>query len=198
MWERLKRFFSRFRPGQEPLSEAITDKSGLLTPNGFGISATDGKPQSRILVSTDTCEIEFSPGENNNKDYKCGHSAPGKYFINLYGDRFGEFDDEQDCPDCLLVKILAVTIRCALCGLPIVPGRPVAVYSPRSKGLRLDIATRDGNSVLGCMRWDCCPSGAFYAGHWTGTALKSAFEEETLVQQVIATGHPIAVDLEDH
>ncbi len=198
MWERLKRFFSRFRPGQEPLSEAIIDKSGLLTPDGCSYSTINWEPQSRILVSTDTCQIEFSPGKNKNKDYSCGHSAPEKYSINLYGDWFGEFDDEQDCPDCLLAKMLAVTIRCALCGLPIVPGRPVAVYSPRSSGLRLDIATRDGNSVLGCMRLDCCPSGGHFAGHWTGTALKSAFEEETLVQQVIATGPPTLDDLKDY
>jgi hypothetical protein len=55
------------------------------------------------------------------------------------------------------------------------PGDGVALYGKGSTGIH-ESATilDDGVSAVGCLRWDCCPSGGFFAGSWTEEGFKPA------------------------
>ncbi|OGY25291.1 MAG: hypothetical protein A2Z11_02920 [Candidatus Woykebacteria bacterium RBG_16_43_9] len=62
---------------------------------------------------------------------------------------------------------IAASIDCCSCPGKIYPGDPVALYGLRSEGIDWERATRVVESVVGCLRWNCCPCGGFYAGNWT-------------------------------
>jgi len=111
--------------------------------------------------------------------YKCGHEGPVKYTVSIYGIELSTKKQfmckRYKCPECTIVDIKDIVIRCALCRLPIFPGKPVALYDKSSSGIHQDIAHWVGYSACGCLRWDCCPCGAFFAGHWDGESFVSAF-----------------------
>ena len=125
-------------------------------------SSSETKRDQLIKSSTDTIKITEHIGRE--KTFKhCKHrSREAK--ISVYGEEIQTTG--IDCPDCLIGTFEESVIRCCLCGLPIVPGQPVALYWEGPQ-INKKIATKlkDGHS-LGCLRWDCCPSGGFFAGHW--------------------------------
>ncbi len=64
-------------------------------------------------------------------------------------------------------------IHCALCGLPIHPGDPVALYSDGPQTLSCATELEEG-VVIGCLRFDCCVSAGFLAGVWSEDGLVPA------------------------
>jgi hypothetical protein len=75
----------------------------------------------------------------------------------------------RTCPTCTIEEHEYEVIHCALCGLPIIPGDGVAIYSSDTPEVNPEFATsHKTGGVYGCMRWDCVPCGAFFAGNWMG------------------------------
>jgi hypothetical protein len=148
---------------------------------------------SALPESSDECYLQETGGEKIR--YRCGHSEPSKFKIFVYGIVFSPPDGDKYCPECWLKRIKWHVIRCASCGLPILPGEPVALYSWTSRGLRFrQAAARHKRQYIGCMRWDCCPSGAFFSGYWSEKGFVPLFDGKTMAEETLATGREIAVD----
>jgi len=152
-----------------------------VSPHGLESVAAAGNladatklPPAKDSVSVIVIESEAST-------FACKHTGPSRYTLDLYGEVTGEFVAGEEnclCSECMLVKAKEELIRCAACGLPIFPGQGVALYGKGSSLKYVAVGTGACNSWIGCLRWDCCPSGAFYAGVWQGPkrGFKSAFE----------------------
>jgi len=135
--------------------------------------AEDGRP----LVVTDECHIE--PDSDAKVKYGCGHTSWRDFHGVFYGESYGPASKKRGrdtCPECVLAKTLSLSIRCALCGLVIMPGAPVALYAGPTSSFRKSCATKHEGQFVGCLRWDCCPSGGFFAGHWDGEKVLPAFD----------------------
>lgn len=121
--------------------------------------------------------------------YDCGHVGPRHFVLRIWGRQVYPADKKrgEKCPDCCVQLLKTEAIRCCLCGFAILPGEPIAVYNVDSVQPKdFDFTIIDGCS-LGCMMWDCCPSGGFFAGHWTGNSVIWYGEgEETLPQKAPA------------
>lgn len=108
------------------------------------------------------------------RTYKCGHRDSRRYRVSVFGMKTKTVRQDEHCPKCFIEDVKKYTIFCARCGLPIVPGAPVVLYDAGNEGIR-DNATHIENSVVGCLRWDCCPCGAFFVGHWSKDGIQAAF-----------------------
>jgi hypothetical protein len=158
--------------------------------------AKKSRPRKRpegLPAVKDICEI--IPKSNERVQYKCGHEGWKKFHVSFWGEKMApaaKFIEERNkCPDCMLQEALRDMIRCALCGLSISPGDPVALYLDDGS-FKKEWSTRHGVSVIGCLRWNCCPSDGFFAGNWDGKKLIPAFEHEGAVAQARATGKLVA------
>ncbi len=105
------------------------------------------------------------------RDYACGHRDSRAFRLNIFGMETGTIRQKDLCPNCQIEDGKKKIIFCALCGLPIIPGNGVAIYDDDNEGIRPD-ATHIGKSVLGYLRWECCPGGLLFAGHWTTEGFK--------------------------
>ena len=112
------------------------------------------------------------------RHYACGHRGPLQFQVNIFERESQWIKQRELCPECFLVEEQKRFIRCCLCGEGIAPGEPVALYCADSLELQHEHATLVGSSAVGCLGWDCCPSGAFFAGHWDGTGVRYAFSGE--------------------
>lgn len=141
---------------------ATTGRLPQVTTGGLQVVAMD---RSRLLATND--QIVLVQASGREVTARCGHRAHELLVFDVYGDKVSG-DGNQSCPTCSVEELGRITVRCAICGLPILPGDAVAVYECGGADIRDDIAPRVGESqVLGCTRWDCCLPGA-YAGHWDG------------------------------
>lgn len=180
------------KPEQKNENMQLVDSSNV-TFGGLGIVATTHQPR-KLPESTDACIIAYKT--NNKKAYDCGHTEAALFTINLYGMESEQIDQNAKCPSCMLEELKKFAIRCVLCGLPILPGEPVALYSGGGK-MRTDIATKFEDNYIGCLRWDCCLTAAFFAGHWSEEVFVNAFPDSgNVVQQVMSTGQNTIVNLE--
>lgn len=131
------------------------------------------KRNLKLTLSSDEIGVVYFSSELY--PYMCGHRGPRIYTLSVYGQLSDEIRNFDLCPGCFIQHIAEATIRCASCGLPIFPGDGVALYHQSSDGLDLSVATKVRDHVIGCLRRDCCPSGDFFAGHWSGKKFKEAF-----------------------
>ena len=180
-WQRLKAL-------EEP-------DAALETHGGLIVTAQVNGPRGMPEPKGDT--IEAVPDSDERIAFDCGHTGPVRFHYVIFGEAF-ETDEarlrkeHKRCPDCIVAEMRQEIIRCALCGHFILPGDSVACYGSGSD-IRDEWATRtpDGG-YIGCMRWDCCPSGGFFAGHWQGReGFKPAFEHGCAAAQAMATGETI-------
>lgn len=132
--------------------------------------STDPLPESHD-------QIRILERSEKQRKYMCGHRGPKMFKLDVYGSHTKPFEQKDECPDCVLARYRKHVIKCALCGLHIVPGEGVALYSP-GPDMHQEYATRVGDSVIGCLRWDCCPSAGFFAGNWSEVGFKSRFGGE--------------------
>lgn len=139
--------------------------------------AGDVADPSKLPPSND--EIAITAVDATIKRYDCGHDGPSQYSLNVYGDGAMISGEKTPlCPECIIADVKKMVIRCCSCGLPIFPGNTVALYSFHRSFKHRKIAKTIDGALIGCMRWDCCPSGGFMAGHWTKDGYKSLFNED--------------------
>lgn len=125
--------------------------------------------RSKLSQPTDKCLV--LTGGRFKRKFKCGHYGMWWFKISIFGSVSEKIHQKEYCPDCFIKWYKERTIFCSLCGLPIFPGEGVALYDKNSEGVRED-SYSVGNSVIGCLRMNCCLSGGFFAGHWTEEGFK--------------------------
>ncbi len=168
---------------------------GRRTSGAPDIAATTHVAES-MPMPTETIEITAESEER--ATYQCGHEGAATFEVSFYGHMMKPADayllKREMCAACMVADARTKVIRCVLCGFGIFPGDPVALYV-NDRRFRKEWSTHiENDQVLGCLRWDCCPSGGFFGGHWTGEAFKSAFGGNTAVAQAYATGTTIVVN----
>lgn len=156
----------------------------LVTPDGMRVVVSCPGTKRPLPPSSDAFEVVESAWLQ--RRYHCGHRGPRWVIINTYGQLTKKITGWGMCPTCLIAKLKAHIIRCALCGLPVVPGDGVALYAEGTKGLRLEATKLDDGSAIGCMRWDCYPSGGFFAGNWSEQGFVPRFEGRTAAGDAMA------------
>lgn len=159
-------------------------------------STQEPKP---MPTPTDTCTVENKMGQE--VEYKCGHRHAERYVLSLFGEII-EFKDvsfakRELCADCNLARLRLGLIRCVICGFAIWPGDPVAVYADSrkfKKEWKTTVSKDKKDRVIGCMRWECCPSGGFFSGHWMGNHFAPAFTTGSAAAEAFLTGKPVLVN----
>ncbi len=167
------------------------DKRDLKTPSGSSVfvSVGGGEPEPDELIEAAHDDIRAVPASEEMRDFACGHRGPSLYHMDLYGQVLhNNGTSPEKCGECAAAWFRSITCRCSLCGLAILPGGGVALYD-YSRKMKPERVTEVASGAIGCMRWFCCPSGGFFAGHWTGTGFRSAFAGGgTIVDEVARTG----------
>ena len=161
-------------PHQSTCDDARREESSVVPPERLPKVTTGGMQavvmigdydRSRLPASNDQIVLLTATGKRVRA--KCGHRSRASLLFYVYGVKVGGHGTHL-CADCSVERLGRITIRCALCGLPIIPGDGVAIYDCGGADIRDDIAFRVGEGqVLGCLRSDCTIPGAF-AGHWGG------------------------------
>jgi len=174
----------------------MSKKSNVRSPEGMKVVASAGGEPSEEFQEAAHDEIRPVVASEELKDFACGHRGPKLYHLDLYGQVLHSNGTSPDtCGQCCAERFRADSCRCALCGLIIFPGDPVALYAPSPDFKRARV-TEVKSGVLGCMRWDCCPCGGYFAGHWTGKGFRPAFSDgATAVEQCLAKGEVVVGDL---
>lgn len=164
---------SERRSQQKMVTLTESELPDVVGPAGERVIVSVGPERQSLPVPHDTVSVTHSSTET--VLHECGHHGPASYDIDAYGTVFTGIDDHRWCPDCLVFMFREKATRCALCGHVICPGDGVALYSDDSALAYKHVSTKVGDAFVGCMRWDCCPSGGFFAGHWTEEGFRSAF-----------------------
>lgn len=97
-----------------------------------------------------------------------------------------EVKEAGRCGICFLDHLHRYSIRCCFCGAPIMAGSGVALYHKSSGGINMEKATFVEDNAIGCLNFDCLPSGGFYAGWWTVNGFKSAFDGASCLADKVA------------
>jgi hypothetical protein len=132
---------------------------------------------------------------------RCGHYGSKKFRFNIWGNsRIAELKNkfvtkkngkrvaDGLCPKCFFEKMKESAIRCCLCGYGILPYDEVALYHKKSVGIKKGVATFIGNRAVGCLLYDCCLSGAFFAGHWSFEGFKPTFSDgRTALEEAVSS-----------
>ncbi len=138
---------------------------------GLQVIASSRTPDpSKLPKPTQECKVLWRSWFK--RDYKCGHRDSRRFRVSMFGMETKKLSQHEQCPQCFMEEVKKHTIFCALCGLPIMPGDGVALYDDDNDGIR-ENATHIDNFVIGCIRWECCPSGGFFSGYWTKQGFKS-------------------------
>ena len=109
--------------------------------------------------------------------YACGHRGLKKFSFSIWGHevRFnkGFLLLNDDCPACLLAKLMPRIIRCADCERPILPGDPIATpcRDPRDQGKDwLTVVNGQDRDLLVCCLCNIDNELGF-SGHWNGAEI---------------------------
>lgn len=155
-------------------------------------------PEQEEPLPEPTEELGWRALTDDSVTYRCGHEGPSKWVAILFGLELEPRDEvlekREKCPNCMTGPLFEGVIHCALCGLPVMPGDPVALYAGPKKAFRKEkgwvVKHLDGQAI-GCLRWDCCPSGGFFAGHWDGERVRSAFAGGSAAGEALRTGQVV-------
>ena len=164
-------------------------KAELRTPEGMAVfaSASSGNiPPLPLAGDRLEVVVPWYARLRMPRLFQCGHDGPASFRLHTYGEQTKDLGGLDKCPDCQLAFYKKHLIRCAMCRLYIQPGDGVALYDYESLGLHLDIATRVGSAVIGCLRMACCPSGGFFAGNWSVDGFKPRYQEKRTVAEDVA------------
>lgn len=126
-------------------------------------------------LQTKECIVTWKCAPFLTRDYECGHSDSRRFRVKAFDREEVRVSQHEHCPTCFIAYVKKHTIFCGLCGLSIMPLDQVALYSYENedKNQIPENATYHNKSVIGCLRPNCCPSGGFFAGHWTTKGFKS-------------------------
>lgn len=160
------------------------------------------EPRSRLIPCTRP-DLAFTIGPQGEGQPqvkgKCGHTVWKREQIMLGDlvvskadkDRFGFWGGVfgrilTDCFACIGKEELKHAIICAMCGDVIFRGQPVSLYgftgdTSENPFYKHATWTFDRKATVNCMGWNCCPSGAFFSGHWHGDGVVTQFGTGTAV-----------------
>ncbi|MFA6105508.1 MAG: hypothetical protein WC725_02810 [Patescibacteria group bacterium] len=156
----------------------------------------DEKP---LPLATDEIRVENQSEEL--VKWKCGHLAPARFAHIIYGAKYElypeYFGERLACGECLLAKLIERSLRCGKCGHIIFQDEGLALYVDDRKLFvnRYWITFFEG-SVVGCMRTDCCPSGAYFFANWDGEKIVPRFGGKTVFGEAMSTGKPVCGSVE--
>lgn len=188
-------------PGCQGIEDTTADSEGVVTPEGMSITASVGPKRKKRSFVYSVAELK-EIGKPTLLFTKCHHYGTQAADVNLYGQQLHRKIPRAEvkkinatlitvddlCLWCDFEELKKVSIRCCFCGYAIKPGDPVALYGKNSKGLNESTTTLVDDSAVGCLLWDCCPSGGFFAGYWTKNGFKSAFDcGHTSAEEVFAS-----------
>lgn len=160
----------------------------LRTESGLEVVCSVGGSE-KVELETPEDKIELVSSNDQKFIYECGHEGVTDFVISVYGTKSTIIKKRDKCSNCVMDLMKNVTIRCALCGHPIFPGESVALYHKSSKLPYSKVGYQVNDSYIGCLAMGCCPSGGFFAGHWTGKEFRSAFDDgSSIAEQVFKTG----------
>lgn len=183
------------RKALEGISKALAGKKpSPVSADGMQVVAStrDDNNKEKSKKDYGNAPLSYEPlTENKIMFPKCGHLAPEEGTLSFYGE-ICDFktkgrtkningqptvdDPNIPCPQCYFDHVKNHLTRCSVCAIGILPGSGVALYAESSTLPHKDKSTKVRESYIGCLMWDCCPSGGFFAGHWTEKGFKSAFE----------------------
>ena len=161
--------------------------------------------KSAKVAKKPTCTDNLSVVKRTGKKvpYACGHIDSAKFRHDFYGEvrePTGEvFAAREKCGACMLANVMEFAIRCAACGFVIWPGDSVALYvDSGSFNAAWKKTIGEPAQVVGCMRFGCCPSGGFFAGHWSESGFEPAFAGGvSAAATAFATGATVVVTLKE-
>ena len=146
----------------------------IISADGFRVVASAGPPREPLPPHNNRIEIT-TQARWFPKRYDCGHVGARWFSLHVFGEDVGKIRQTELCAECFVAWVKRHTIHCAMCGLPIFPGSPIALYEDNQKMLSCATEHSEG-VVIGCLRFDCCPTAAFFSGHWSEAGFVSAFE----------------------
>ena len=170
----------------------ITGRNRRQMSSQEAVSKGQNKP---LPPSTDKLAMVEKSAEK--KIFKCGHVGPKWFILDTYGTCTKRIESQESCPRCLLERLERYAIRCAVCGHIIVPGDGVALYCDTKRNRMEHIQTAqhvDKRTVLGCMRWGCCPSGGFFGGNWLEEGFVPRFGGGTAASEAFMTSQIVVVE----
>lgn len=143
--------------------------------------------------------IDFINPAGEQVAYDCGHTDFGYFEMSVYGNVCtpkGEMPRHL-CRQCSR-EAVRHNQRCSQCGSPISIGDPIVLY-PEANPLRTwhaaYVEINGHRQYLGCLDWDCCPSGGLLAGHLTRDGARFLFGGESAVAHTLKTGVAVHIDL---
>jgi hypothetical protein len=152
-------------------------------------------PKGDLRATTPTdlppTDDQTTPIRETTVTFKCGHEGRTFYAVRIYGMTIylssQQLNEQEECSDCVIHRIVGSSIRCAVCGWPIRNSEPVALYQAQ-KGFRPDatqINHDDRTCVIGCMH--CVPGREFISGIWLENRFVSEAEmEAAMVEEIVA------------
>ncbi|OHA70307.1 MAG: hypothetical protein A3D64_00405 [Candidatus Wildermuthbacteria bacterium RIFCSPHIGHO2_02_FULL_49_9] len=197
--------FSRKTENEEKSVSTSAKAEGLSSPEDLGVlvSAGESKPKRPNFFDDETIEFKETVGLTL-LFRECGHHGPEGFMFNIWGNskslktaptritrENGQAHAEGVCPKCYFEQLKQAAIRCCLCGYAILPGDGVALYHKNSKGINKAVITLVDDNAIGCLLWDCCPSGGFYGGHWTAEGFQPGFAGGTMAAEALRSGEPV-------
>lgn len=159
----------------------------MESPKGMRVVVAAGNVAQPELLPKAHDDIRIERLSRWNRRYRCGHRDARRFMLDVYGQRVSMKSKKELCSTCWCAKIRQHVIRCAACGLPIFPGEGVALYAFDPELFSREKVTFVGESVIGCTRWDCCPSGGFFAGNWTESGFRPRFDGNNTAAEQCAT-----------
>lgn len=156
-----------FSDSNSALSSEISDSKTTILPVDT-IPVTDKEP-GRVSPRRKLGKIKLKKIIGLDIVAGCGHPSAEEIRMHVYGADLVVSGIEK-CPSCLQHEARQTIIRCVCCGLPIIPGEAVALYRDNGKFRFFRQGTKVEDAFVGCLRFECCPSGAYFAGHWEGRA----------------------------
>lgn len=200
--------------GKGMVSDEVVDTTakakGIISPEGMGVEVSVGGSKSKRPNFFKDETITFKETSDTVAIFnECGHKCSIGFEFNIWGNVNGlKLKSERVkkvngietaeglCPKCYFEKLKQTAIRCCLCGYAILPSDGIALYHKNSNGINKKVATFIGDSAVGCLLWDCCPSGGFFAGHWSFEGFKSAFDGQTGAEKAFSTGKVVIGNIE--
>ena len=165
--------FKRNQP-RGPNVSATLGREKVEGPRGELIIASAGAGPDPAKLPASNDQIVLAWSSRWQTLHQCGHHGPRAYQLTIFGLTTRKIKDQRFCPDCGIADAKQFIIRCCLCGLPIFPGDPVAIYNSEHI-IKSSYVHSTDDVALGCCRHDCCISLGFFSGHWTPEGFQSYF-----------------------
>jgi len=180
----------------------MADEKDLVSPGGLSVVASVSSPEvedlRKRIKEADKNNFSVSGKGFLSRVYQCGHKGARTFTVDVCGVEKRKIKQERLCPNCYIDWLKNRVPLCVACSLPIFPGDIIALYSLQSKNLDIERAVFINESVAGCGRIGCCPTGALYAGCLTEKGFFPMFSDgSTTADVVMGSGRSIYATFTD-